>query len=135
MKASEPRGSADAPQPCAVRCRRRRTCSDRLDEEIPSVKDSSRFLVQTDEDFSRGPDSENDNLQPLKCQFPREIGRSQAPRGQQGTKSKHPMDVYLLLLLCIDRSRYKILKSSAVPRERDPDPPLRQQMCGQCGCK
>ncbi|KZV30700.1 hypothetical protein F511_19493 [Dorcoceras hygrometricum] len=37
------------------------------------------------------------------------------------------MYVYLLLLLCIDRSRCKILKSSAAPRERDLDPPLRQQ--------
>ncbi|KZV28601.1 hypothetical protein F511_31450 [Dorcoceras hygrometricum] len=49
---------------------------------------------QRDHDFSRGPDSENDNRQPLKCQFPREIGRSQAPRCQQGTNLKHPMDVY-----------------------------------------
>ncbi|KZV25463.1 alpha/beta-Hydrolases superfamily protein [Dorcoceras hygrometricum] len=39
----------DAPPPCAVRCHRRRTCSDRLDEEVPYVKDSSLFLVQTDE--------------------------------------------------------------------------------------
>ncbi|KZV28160.1 hypothetical protein F511_10174 [Dorcoceras hygrometricum] len=39
---------------------------------------------QRDRDFSRGSDSENDNRQPLKCQFPREIGRSQAPRRQQG---------------------------------------------------
>ncbi|KZV58449.1 hypothetical protein F511_29553 [Dorcoceras hygrometricum] len=31
----------------------------------------------------RGPDSENDYRQPLKCRFPREIGRSQAPRRQQ----------------------------------------------------
>ncbi|KZV17071.1 Leucine-rich repeat protein kinase family protein [Dorcoceras hygrometricum] len=38
---------------------------------------------QRDRDFSRGPDSGNDNHQPLKCQFPREIGRSQAPRRQQ----------------------------------------------------
>ncbi|KZV32551.1 hypothetical protein F511_21900 [Dorcoceras hygrometricum] len=37
------------PSPCAAACHRRRTCSDRLDEEIPSVKYSSRFLVQTDE--------------------------------------------------------------------------------------
>ncbi|KZV24493.1 hypothetical protein F511_29344 [Dorcoceras hygrometricum] len=76
---------------------------------------------------SRGPDSENDNRQPLKCQFPREIGRSQTPRRQQGTVLKHPMDVLLLLSLCIDRSRCKNFKSSAAPQERDPDPPLRQQ--------
>ncbi|KZV39256.1 hypothetical protein F511_14886 [Dorcoceras hygrometricum] len=38
---------------------------------------------QRDRDFIRGPDSENDNRQPLKCQFPREIGRSQASRCQQ----------------------------------------------------
>ncbi|KZV52463.1 dnaJsubfamily C member 17-like [Dorcoceras hygrometricum] len=31
----------------------------------------------------RGSDSENDNRQPLKCRFPREIGRSQVPRRQQ----------------------------------------------------
>ncbi|KZV27055.1 hypothetical protein F511_23566 [Dorcoceras hygrometricum] len=36
-----------------------------------------------DLDFSHGQDSENDNRQPLKCRFPREIGRSQAPRRQQ----------------------------------------------------
>ncbi|KZV33500.1 hypothetical protein F511_37150 [Dorcoceras hygrometricum] len=40
---------------------------------------------QRDRDFSRGPDLENDNRQPLKCQFPREIGRSQARRRQQAT--------------------------------------------------
>ncbi|KZV54823.1 hypothetical protein F511_36450 [Dorcoceras hygrometricum] len=34
--------------PLAAACRRRRTCSDRRDEEIPSVKYSPRFLVQTD---------------------------------------------------------------------------------------
>ncbi|KZV33858.1 hypothetical protein F511_25117 [Dorcoceras hygrometricum] len=34
--------------PCAAACRGW-TCSDRLDEEIPFVKYSSRFLVQTDE--------------------------------------------------------------------------------------
>ncbi|KZV38780.1 hypothetical protein F511_27133 [Dorcoceras hygrometricum] len=79
-------------------------------------------------DFSRGPDWENDDRLPLKCRFPREIGRSQEPRRQQGINLKHPMDVLLLYSLCIDRSRCKILKSSAAPRERDPDPPLRQQM-------
>ncbi|KZV47489.1 hypothetical protein F511_24543 [Dorcoceras hygrometricum] len=31
----------------------------------------------------RVTDSENDNRQPLKCQFPHEIGRSQASRRQQ----------------------------------------------------
>ncbi|KZV48633.1 hypothetical protein F511_19724 [Dorcoceras hygrometricum] len=30
-------------------------------------------------------------------------------------------------MLCIDRSRAQIFKSSAAPRERDPDPPLRRQ--------
>ncbi|KZV43256.1 hypothetical protein F511_09842 [Dorcoceras hygrometricum] len=38
-----------APPPAAVRCRRGWTCSYHLDEEIPSVINSSRFLVQTDE--------------------------------------------------------------------------------------
>ncbi|KZV20996.1 hypothetical protein F511_37960 [Dorcoceras hygrometricum] len=39
----------DRRRAAAAACRRRRTCYDRLYEEIPSVKYSSRFLVQTDE--------------------------------------------------------------------------------------
>ncbi|KZV54752.1 hypothetical protein F511_04101 [Dorcoceras hygrometricum] len=41
--------SSRPPPLLAVVCRCRRTCSARLDEEIPSVKYSSCFLVQTDE--------------------------------------------------------------------------------------
>ncbi|KZV25080.1 hypothetical protein F511_34221 [Dorcoceras hygrometricum] len=52
-----------------------------------SVRDKFVTFSSTDlrrsRDSSRGPDSKNDDRQPLKCQFPREIGRSQAPRRQQ----------------------------------------------------
>ncbi|KZV36337.1 transcriptional corepressor LEUNIG-like [Dorcoceras hygrometricum] len=61
--------------------------SDRSDEEIPSVKYSSSFLVQTSEgigipvvDRIRRPKPPT-----VEVPIPREIGRSQTPRRQQGT--------------------------------------------------
>ncbi|KZV17877.1 hypothetical protein F511_02724 [Dorcoceras hygrometricum] len=48
-----------------------------LHHELNAKADISSHLI------SRGPDLENDNRQPLKCQFHREIGRSQAPRRQE----------------------------------------------------
>ncbi|KZV33017.1 hypothetical protein F511_23190 [Dorcoceras hygrometricum] len=62
------------------------TCSDRLDEEIPFVSNSSDLLVQTDEGLVFPVvDLIKENLPPptLKCWIPCESGRSQAPRRQQ----------------------------------------------------
>ncbi|KZV24194.1 hypothetical protein F511_09138 [Dorcoceras hygrometricum] len=63
-----------------------RTCSDQLFEEFPSVLISSGLLVQADEGtLLPVVDLIRRNLPPptVKCRFPREIGRSQAPRRQQ----------------------------------------------------
>ncbi|KZV36581.1 cell division cycle 5-like protein [Dorcoceras hygrometricum] len=82
------RASTHAPPPaaaCAAACRDR-TCSDRLDEEIPFVSNSSDLLVQTDEGILiLVVDLIKENLPPptLKCRIPCESGRSQAPRRQQ----------------------------------------------------
>ncbi|KZV26504.1 hypothetical protein F511_24397 [Dorcoceras hygrometricum] len=79
--------------PLATRRRRRphaatprRTCSGHSEEEFPSVLKSINFLVQDDWRkivSSRGPDSRSTAAYSLKCQFPHETGRSQAPRRQQ----------------------------------------------------
>ncbi|KZV48397.1 serine/threonine-protein kinase UCNL [Dorcoceras hygrometricum] len=63
------------------------TCSDHVDEEIPFVSNSSALLVQTDEGvlFPVVDRIRRSTLPTLKCQFPCESGRSQAPRLQQGT--------------------------------------------------
>ncbi|KZV41520.1 putative cyclic nucleotide-gated ion channel 17 [Dorcoceras hygrometricum] len=70
---------------------------------------------------------EANNRQPLKCRFSREIGRSQAPRRQQGTDLNIQCMFIYCFYRCIDRSGAQNFKSSAVPQERDPDPPVRQQ--------
>ncbi|KZV50595.1 F-box/kelch-repeat protein-like [Dorcoceras hygrometricum] len=69
---------------------RDRTCSDHLVEEIPFVQNLSALLVQTDEgavhpvvDLIR----RSIVAYLLKCRFPCETGRSQAPRRQQGNDS------------------------------------------------
>ncbi|KZV33790.1 hypothetical protein F511_16396 [Dorcoceras hygrometricum] len=70
-----------------VRLLRDRTCSDHVDEEIPSMANSSVLLVQTDEGLVFPVmDLIKENLPPptLKCRIPCESGRSQAPRRQQG---------------------------------------------------
>ncbi|KZV56618.1 hypothetical protein F511_42930 [Dorcoceras hygrometricum] len=70
----------------AVRLLRDRTCSDHVDEEIPSVANSSDLLVQTDEGLVfLVMDLIKENVPPptLKCRIPCESGRSQAPRRQQ----------------------------------------------------
>ncbi|KZV41997.1 hypothetical protein F511_04528 [Dorcoceras hygrometricum] len=62
--------------------------------------------VTRSRESSRGPDYEIYRRLPLKCQFPCESSRSLAPRRQQGQN----------------------LKLRLHPRERDPDPPLRQHI-------
>ncbi|KZV50442.1 protein LUTEIN DEFICIENT 5, chloroplastic [Dorcoceras hygrometricum] len=85
----------------ACRRRRRKSRSDHFGEEIPSLKSSSSFLVQTDEG----------------------IGISVVDR----IRRPKPPTVEVPISSCIDRSRAPKFNSSAVPRERDPDPSLRQQ--------
>ncbi|KZV29795.1 inorganic pyrophosphatase fused with fructose-1,6-bisphosphatase [Dorcoceras hygrometricum] len=79
--------------PCAAASCRDRTCSDQLDEEFPSVLNSSVLLVQADEgvlnlvvDLIGGSTA----AYSLKCRFPRETGRSQAPRRQQAGRGYNP---------------------------------------------
>ncbi|KZV48904.1 hypothetical protein F511_16820 [Dorcoceras hygrometricum] len=74
--------------PSAASCRDR-TCSDQLFEEFPSVPNSSGLLVRADEgivfpvvDLIR----RSTTAYLLKCRFPCETGRSQAPRRQQGCR-------------------------------------------------
>ncbi|KZV30679.1 hypothetical protein F511_42909 [Dorcoceras hygrometricum] len=43
----------------------------------------------------RGPDLENDNRQPLKYQFPREIGRSQTPRRHKAQENYNNLTTQL----------------------------------------
>ncbi|KZV55785.1 formin-like protein 20 [Dorcoceras hygrometricum] len=119
--------------PCRRRRRHRRRCrkshSDHSGEEIPFVKTSPSFLVQIEEgigipvvDRIRRP-----NPPTVECRFPREIGRSQASRRQQGTI----LNILCMFMNCFEGvlivPGLQNFKSSAVPRERDPDPPLRQQ--------
>ncbi|KZV49687.1 ABC transporter B family member 4-like [Dorcoceras hygrometricum] len=111
------RASTHSPPPTAARavaCRDR-TCSNRLDEEIPFVSNLSDLLVQTDEGILIPiVDLIKENLPPstLKCRIPCESGRSQAPRRQQG----FPVQNFKLPLR---------------PGKRDPDPTLRQQKSGR----
>ncbi|KZV50792.1 OTU domain-containing protein 3 [Dorcoceras hygrometricum] len=74
--------------PSAASCRDR-TCYDQLFEEFPFMSNLSVLLVQADEglvlpvvDLIRRSTA----AYLLKCRFPYETGRSQAPRRQQGRK-------------------------------------------------
>ncbi|KZV15587.1 hypothetical protein F511_43058 [Dorcoceras hygrometricum] len=77
-------GRRPSPRAAAVAvCRRLRgwTCSDPLTEEIPSVINSSRILVQTDEGaVFPVMDQIRRTQPPLKCQVPCQTGRIQASR-------------------------------------------------------
>ncbi|KZV30765.1 hypothetical protein F511_36866 [Dorcoceras hygrometricum] len=66
---------------------RDRTCFDHHGEEIPFVSNSPVFLVQADEGFVFPIVDlirRSTTAYLLKCRFPCETGRSQAPRCQQG---------------------------------------------------
>ncbi|KZV38157.1 F-box family protein [Dorcoceras hygrometricum] len=66
---------------------RDRTCSYRRDEDIPFVSNLSVLLVQADERFVLSVMElirRSTAAYLLKCRFPCEIGRSQAPRRQRG---------------------------------------------------
>ncbi|KZV39650.1 hypothetical protein F511_30456 [Dorcoceras hygrometricum] len=66
---------------------RDRTCFDHRDEEIPFVSNSSVHLVQADKGFVvpvLDLIRRSTAAYLLKCRFPCETGRSQAPRRQQG---------------------------------------------------
>ncbi|KZV55057.1 hypothetical protein F511_33529 [Dorcoceras hygrometricum] len=93
------------PSPRAAVCRRLRgwTCSDHLDEEISSVINSSRLLVQTDEGAVISVVDRIWRTQPPTVEVEPRLDASKVQ------KLKHPMYVLLHLLLCIDRSRCKIL--------------------------
>ncbi|KZV37929.1 DEAD-box ATP-dependent RNA helicase 55 [Dorcoceras hygrometricum] len=65
---------------------RDRTCFDHRDEEIPFVSNSSVLLVQADKGFVLPVVDlirRSTAVYLLKCRFPCETGRSQAPRCQQ----------------------------------------------------
>ncbi|KZV36039.1 hypothetical protein F511_08698 [Dorcoceras hygrometricum] len=65
------------------------------------------------------------NLPPptVKCRFPRETGRSQAPRRQQGNNQRPPYEWFVDLFYCIERFPVLILNFRCAAGRRDPDPP------------
>ncbi|KZV48755.1 hypothetical protein F511_26086 [Dorcoceras hygrometricum] len=86
-----------SPPPILPCCRRAprvaayrdRTCSDRRAEEIPFVSNSSVLIVQADEGFVLPIVDlirRSTAAYLLKCRFPCETGRSQAPRRQRGPR-------------------------------------------------
>ncbi|KZV19866.1 nuclear pore complex protein Nup96 [Dorcoceras hygrometricum] len=98
-----PFGRRTPPSLTAVPPPRDRTCFDHRDEEIPFVSNSSVLIVQADEGFVlRVMDliRRSTTAYLLKCRFPCETGRSQAPR------------------------RQKNFNFRCAPGKRNPDPPL-----------
>ncbi|KZV39651.1 hypothetical protein F511_30457 [Dorcoceras hygrometricum] len=89
---------------------RDRTCFDHRDEEIPFVSNSSVLLVQADKGFVLPIVDlirRSTAAYLLKCRFPCETGRSQAPRRQQVTNSLAAASAQL------------VARWEAAPRERD----------------
>ncbi|KZV18320.1 hypothetical protein F511_27855 [Dorcoceras hygrometricum] len=85
-----------------------RTCSDQLFEEFPSVLISSDLLVQADEGtLLPVVDLIRRNLPPptVKCRFPCETGRSQAPRRQQRNNQRTLYEWFVELFYRIERFR------------------------------
>ncbi|KZV30720.1 hypothetical protein F511_39574 [Dorcoceras hygrometricum] len=81
-----PFGRRTPPSPAAAPPPRDRTCFDHRDVEIPFVSNSSVLLVQADERFMLPVVDlirRSTAAYLLKCRFPCETGRSQAPRRQQ----------------------------------------------------
>ncbi|KZV28750.1 receptor-like protein 12 [Dorcoceras hygrometricum] len=103
-------------------------CSDHHGKEIPSVKFSSVFLCKPAKElrfWSWTKLGVDPSVQPLKCQFPRGIGRSQRLDAIK-VPSEHFMNVFNYCIGVFTIPELKILNSSAAPQEWDSDPPLRQ---------
>ncbi|KZV58754.1 hypothetical protein F511_24581 [Dorcoceras hygrometricum] len=94
-------------------------CVDRSDLIVDRDYDGATVIQLNRIFIRRGPDSENDNRQPLKCQFPREIGRSQVPRRQQDLGIADPV-----VQVDTDLSTDPVFADQVVQMEKDqrPDP-------------